>query len=66
LALNEIETLNYIICELRLFHNNSINYANKINASLLNNSSSQNQKHSRCGCGCGHGCGYGRDFGRRR
>jgi hypothetical protein len=46
-ALNEVKTLNYITCELHLPHNNSINYANKINASLLNNSSSQNQRHSR-------------------
>ncbi|CAG8724114.1 6211_t:CDS:2, partial [Funneliformis caledonium] len=37
-ALNKVKTLNYIICEFHLPHNNSTNYANEIDANLLNNS----------------------------
>ena len=62
-ALNEVKTLNYIICELHLPHNNSTNYANEIGANLLNNSLSQDQIHGRKRRR-GRGRGHGGDFGR--
>ena len=41
MALNEVKSLNYITCELQLPHNNLTNFANEIDANLLNNSSNK-------------------------
>ena len=61
-ALNEIKTLNHITCELHLSHNNDTNYANEIDADLLN--SNQDQRHGRKHARRGRGRGHGGDFGR--
>ncbi|UZO23201.1 uncharacterized protein OCT59_015545 [Rhizophagus irregularis] len=67
-ALNEVKTLDYITCDLRLPHNNATNYANNIDLNLLESSRSNGS----CGRGCGRKCrcgcrsyGHGRGFGQK-
>ena len=62
-ALNEVKSLNYITCELQLPHNNLTNFANEIDANLLNNSSNKQRGRKRRR---ENGRGHGGDFGRKQ
>ena len=48
-ALNEIKTLDYIIHELILFHNNTTNFANEIDLNTLNSSMASRGRDHSCG-----------------
>ena len=59
LALNEVKTLDYITCELILFHNNTTNFTNEINLNLLNSSIASRGRGRGRSRGRGHSCGHG-------
>ena len=67
-ALNEVKTLDYITCDLSLPHYNPTNFANEINLSELETSTSYGNRRG-CGRGCGRrrgrGHGHGGGFGRK-
>jgi hypothetical protein len=61
---NEVKTLNYITYNLYIPHNNSTNYANEIDARLLNSSLNQNRRGRGRGGGRERVRGHGGDFGK--